>query len=185
MQENLYNEIAIMRDCRHPNIGILSFLEFIVKIIFFRLCTNDYASLCVVGLYDSFEKGNNIFLVMELCRGGDLSKFIKHHQRLDERVARSFLRQLSDGLMFLYDRNIMHRDLKSANILLSEFSEFAVVKLADFGMAKLLTRSADDQDNPDMATTQCGTPYYMVILNHNIIILLLTKILSVALDSLP
>jgi serine/threonine-protein kinase ULK/ATG1 len=96
---------------------------------------------------------------LELCRGGDLSSFIKKNKRLEERVAQCFLKQLSDGLMFLHEKNVIHRDLKPANVLLSESSEFAVLKLADFGFAKHLSEAS-------LAQTQCGTPLYMVRSNR-------------------
>jgi serine/threonine-protein kinase ULK/ATG1 len=96
-----------------------------------------------------------IYLILELCPGGDLSKFIRSRKKLDERVAQSFLRQLSDGLYFLNQKSVIHRDLKPANVMLSEDSDFAVLKLADFGFAKHLMEAA-------MAQTPCGTPLYMV-----------------------
>jgi len=127
LQDNLDNEISIMRDYRHQNI---------------------------VRLYDSFHSPRFIYLVLELCPGGDLSVFIKRNKRLDERVAKNFLCQLARGLTFLNQKNIIHRDLKPANVLLSENSNNAILKLADFGFAKQLAEAA-------MAQTQCGTPYYM------------------------
>jgi serine/threonine protein kinase len=79
-----------------------------------------------VGLHDNFENPKYIFLVLELCSGGDLSSFIKKNKNLPEKVAQSFLKQLANGLLFLYQQSIIHRDLKPANVLLSEASEFAV-----------------------------------------------------------
>jgi serine/threonine-protein kinase ULK/ATG1 len=96
-----------------------------------------------------------IYLVLELCPGGDLAKMIRTRKRLEEPVAQSFLRQLSDGLHFLSQKNVIHRDLKPANVLLSEDSDYSTLKLADFGFAKHLTEAA-------MAQTPCGTPLYMV-----------------------
>lgn len=122
-----------MRDIQHPNI---------------------------VRLYDSFENSKYIFLVLELCRGGDLSSFIKRTKRLDESIAQSFLKQLASGLYFLNESSIIHRDLKPANCLLSEPSEYAVLKLADFGFAKHLSEAS-------LAQTQCGSPLYMVSYSSN------------------
>ena len=139
-------------------------------------------SLITVGLHDNFENTKYIFLILDLCRGGDLSTYIKKYKRLDEGIALSFLRQLCDGLYFLYERSIIHRyvayhnytyihilhnhlshtsyaciyrDLKPANVLLSESSEYATLKLADFGFAKHLAEAS-------LAQTQCGSPLYMV-----------------------
>lgn len=112
--------------------------------------------LClIVRLFERMSSPKTIYLILELCPGGDLSKFIRTRRRLDEKVAQCFLRQLSDGLFFLNQKNVIHRDLKPANVLLSEDSDFAVLKLADFGFAKHLTEAS-------MAQTPCGTPLYMV-----------------------
>jgi serine/threonine-protein kinase ULK/ATG1 len=124
LMENLEQEISIMRDYLHPNI---------------------------VQLFEHFSSSRYIYLVLEICPGGDLSKFIKKCQRVEERVAQGFLRQLSDGLHFLQQKNVIHRDLKPANILLSEFSTQAVLKIADFGFAKHLVEAS-------MAQTPCGSP---------------------------
>lgn len=141
-------------------------------------------SLFAVRLYEHFNSSRFIYLILELCPGGDLSKYIRKLGRIEERVAQTFLRQLSDGLHFLQSKNLIHRcvhrwahvclfmrsrwlatfchvshrDLKPANVLLSESSEFAILKLADFGFAKQLAEAA-------MAQTPCGTPLYMVRLD--------------------
>ena len=125
----LESEIKIMREFNHENI---------------------------VRLHEYFSSEKNFYLVLELCEGGDLSKYIKKKKQLGERVAHSFLLQLSDGLSFLQEKNFIHRDLKPANVLLSEMSENAVLKLADFGFARHLTTAS-------LAQTRCGTPLYMVL----------------------
>jgi serine/threonine-protein kinase ULK2 len=124
LMENLVQEISIMRDYLHPNI---------------------------VQLFEHFSSSRYIYLVLELCPGGDLSKFIKKFHRIDEIVAQGFLRQLSEGLHFLQEKSVIHRDLKPANVLLSESSNFAVLKIADFGFAKHLVEAS-------MAQTPCGSP---------------------------
>ena len=124
LMENLEQEISIMRDYLHPNI---------------------------VQLYEHFSSSRYIYLVLELCPGGDLSKFIKKFHRIEEVIAQGFLRQLSDGLHFLQEKNVIHRDLKPANVLLSESSNHAVLKIADFGFAKHLVEAS-------MAQTPCGSP---------------------------
>lgn len=124
----LESEIKIMREFKHVNI---------------------------VQMHEYFSSEKNFYLVLELCEGGDLSKYIKKNKRLSERVAHSFLLQLAEGLSFLQEKNFIHRDLKPANVLLSEFSENATLKLADFGFARHLTVAS-------LAQTRCGTPLYMV-----------------------
>jgi serine/threonine-protein kinase ULK2 len=102
--------------------------------------------------------------VLEYCRGGDLQKFIKDQPggRLAEPVARHFMRHLASGLKFLNDRNLVHRDIKPQNLLLTEKSPRAVLKIADFGFARHL-------EGTSMADTLCGSPLYMApeILGQN------------------
>ena len=128
LRRNLSHEIAIMRGCCHEN-----------------LCR----------LVEHFQGSKHIYLVLEYCAGGDLQKFIRKSGRLPEfHVVRTFMKQLSSGLNFLHSRQIIHRDIKSQNILLSEDSPSARLKIADFGFAKHL-------EVADMATSVCGTPLYM------------------------
>lgn len=108
----------------------------------------------IVRLHRNFSSEKNVYLVLDYCQGGDLSKFIRKKGRLTEAVAVRFLHQLAEGLFFLKEKNFIHRDLKPANVLLTEFSENAIVKLADFGFARYLLEAA-------LAQTRCGTPLYM------------------------
>ncbi|XP_069046795.1 serine/threonine-protein kinase ULK3 isoform X2 [Lepisosteus oculatus] len=106
--ENLLTEIEILKTVRHPHI---------------------------VQLKDFQWDSENIYLIMEWCSGGDLSRFIRSRHMLPERVARRFLQQLACALQFLHERNISHLDLKPQNILLSG----SVLKLADFGFAQYMS----------------------------------------------
>uniref|UniRef100_A0A674GG09 Serine/threonine-protein kinase ULK3 n=1 Tax=Taeniopygia guttata TaxID=59729 RepID=A0A674GG09_TAEGU len=109
--ENLLTEIEILKTIRHPNI---------------------------VELKDFQWDSEHIYLIMEFCAGGDLSRFIRMRRMLPEKVARVFLQQLACALKFLHDRNISHLDLKPQNILLSA-PENPQLKLADFGFAQYMS----------------------------------------------
>ncbi|XP_055647867.1 serine/threonine-protein kinase ULK3 isoform X1 [Falco peregrinus] len=106
--ENLLTEIEILKTIRHPHI---------------------------VELKDFQWDSDHIYLIMEFCAGGDLSRFIRMRRILPEKVARIFLQQLACALKFLHDHNISHLDLKPQNILLST-PENPQLKLADFGFAQ-------------------------------------------------
>uniref|UniRef100_A0A2K5I711 Serine/threonine-protein kinase ULK3 n=1 Tax=Colobus angolensis palliatus TaxID=336983 RepID=A0A2K5I711_COLAP len=106
--ENLLTEIEILKGIRHPHI---------------------------VQLKDFQWDSDNIYLIMEFCAGGDLSRFIRTRRILPEKVARVFMQQLASALQFLHERNISHLDLKPQNILLSSL-EKPHLKLADFGFAQ-------------------------------------------------
>ncbi|KAM6302310.1 serine/threonine-protein kinase ULK3 isoform 2-T2 [Podargus strigoides] len=109
--ENLLTEIEILKTIRHPHI---------------------------VELKDFQWDSDHIYLIMEFCAGGDLSRFIRMRRILPEKVARIFLQQLACALKFLHDHNISHLDLKPQNILLSA-PENPQLKLADFGFAQYMS----------------------------------------------
>lgn len=115
----------------------------------------DFDHINIIRLHEYFGSEKNFYLVLELCEGGDLSKFIKKNKRLDEPIAHSFLKQLTIGLTFLHGKSFIHRDLKPANVLLTQANNHAILKLADFGFAKHLASAS-------LAQTRCGTPLYMV-----------------------
>eukprot|EP00939_MAST-03C_sp_MAST-3C-sp1_P004111 g4111.t1 len=128
LQKNLESEIAILQRFKHPNIVRL------------------------LGLH---KTDKYMYLIMELCNGGDLHKFIRKKSHLNERTIRGLMRQLAQGLKFLWSHNLIHRDLKPQNLLLSlDDSNNTTLKIADFGFARHLAVSS-------MAETLCGSPLYM------------------------
>jgi serine/threonine protein kinase len=91
-----------------------------------------------------------MYLVMELVKGGDLFDCIVEKQRYSEMEARRAMRRLLSAIHYLHEEsNIVHRDLKPENVLCSSPTD---VKLADFGLAKIL--------KADGLKTFCGTPAY-------------------------
>ena len=115
----------------------------------------------IVKFKDLKKSTGHYYLVLEYCEGGDLARFLQKHGKVSEAAAQGFLRQLSAGLLVLHGLNFIHRDLKPQNVLMTDMSESATLKIADFGFARSL--------NPtDMAATVCGSPLYMApeILRH-------------------
>ncbi|CAB88355.1 putative protein [Arabidopsis thaliana] len=134
LQESLMSEIIILRKINHPNI-----IRFI----------------------DMIEAPGKINLVLEYCKGGDLSMYIHKHGSVPEATAKHFMLQLAAGLQVLRDNNIIHRDLKpqvlsflKQNLLLSTDDNDAALKIADFGFARSLQPRG-------LAETLCGSPLYM------------------------
>ena len=99
-------------------------------------------------IYD--KNGGNIYIITEYCSKGDLSQFLKG-RAMKEKYALYFMKQIRNGLKYLIDNRIFHRDLKPHNILINEKGE---LKIADFGFARHF-----ESDN--MIETLCGTPLYM------------------------
>mmetsp|Transcript_8538 Transcript_8538/g.12642 ORF Transcript_8538/g.12642 Transcript_8538/m.12642 type:complete len:485 (-) Transcript_8538:37-1491(-) len=109
----------------------------------------------IIKLQEVLKTTNNVYLVMEYCKGGDLEHYCKIHGKVPEPTAKKWLSELVEAFIFLQENQIMHRDLKLANILLTSDSENeASIKVADFGFARFLNGSS-------LAQTQLGTPLFM------------------------
>uniref|UniRef100_A0A1D1ZEE2 Serine/threonine-protein kinase ATG1 n=1 Tax=Anthurium amnicola TaxID=1678845 RepID=A0A1D1ZEE2_9ARAE len=127
LQESLLSEIVILKKINHPNI---------------------------IALLDIIEFPKTIYIILEYCRGGDLSMYIQRHGRVPEAIAKHFMQQLAMGLQVLRTHNLIHRDLKPQNLLLSSNDDNSALKIADFGFARPLQPRG-------LAETLCGSPLYM------------------------
>ncbi|KAG8838302.1 Protein kinase [Serendipita sp. 400] len=124
-KELIVNEILVMKESQHPN--IVNFLEaYLVK-------------------------GNELWVVMEYMEGGALTDVIENNS-LDEEQIASICLETCKGLGHLHDRSIIHRDIKSDNVLLDAQGR---VKITDFGFCAKLT------DQKSKRATMVGTPYWM------------------------
>lgn len=133
MMELIEKEIEVLRKIEHPNI---------------------------VKLIDIKRTKNNYYLVFEFCEKGDLEKYVHRYYKtgMPERTAQKLMFEMADAVKTLHEKNIVHRDIKLANILLTRE---CVAKLSDFGFAKV-------QENSSMLMkTYCGTPITMAPEIHN------------------
>ena len=109
----------------------------------------------VIEYKDAFydNNANCLCLIMEFAEHGDLDKAIRNRMKekryYSEYEIISILIQITKGLKNLHDNNIMHRDIKSANIFIFENNIF---KIGDLNVSKILKN--------DLHHTQTGTPYY-------------------------
>ncbi|XP_050208371.1 serine/threonine-protein kinase ATG1t isoform X4 [Mercurialis annua] len=108
----------------------------------------------IIRLLDVFQAEDSIFLVFEYCKGGSLAAYIQNHGRVHEGIARRLMQQLGAGLKILHCHHIVHRDLKPENILLSTQEADMVLKIADFGLSRVVQPGK-------YAETVCGSPLYM------------------------
>ena len=108
--------------------------------------------LNIVKYYSSFIKGNNLNIVLEYCRGGSLLSLLKIFTSFDENIIRKYITQILDGLEYLHIHNIIHRDIKCANILIDSNG---ICKLTDFGGAKII------KDEINIISSMQGTPNWM------------------------
>ena len=116
-----------------------------------RLLQNNDFILKYYGSYYS-RKSNTIWLILEYCYCGSLIDFLfaKDSPYSENEIA-TIIEMVLKGLIFLHDLNIIHRDIKAQNILLSEDG---CIKLADFGVGVKLT-------DEELRHSKKGSPYWM------------------------
>lgn len=107
----------------------------------------------IVRVVDTEEAYGTRFIVMEKLTGEPLADLIKRGDRLEWNLVRRVLIELCDALAYAHEAGLLHRDVKSANVFLTENRR---VKLLDFGIATQL--GAPHDGDPQRVV---GTPYYM------------------------
>ncbi|KAG0005541.1 Protein kinase [Entomortierella chlamydospora] len=124
-KELVVNEILVMKESTNPNI---------------------------VNYLDSFlVKGQELWVVMEYMEGGALTDVIDNNKLSESQIACICL-ETCKGLQHLHSQNIIHRDIKSDNVLMDPLGH---VKITDFGFCAKLT------DQKNKRATMVGTPYWM------------------------
>jgi predicted Ser/Thr protein kinase len=110
----------------------------------------------IVGVYDFGQAGGFYFLLMEFVDGVNLRQLLQT-KRLTPKEALSIVPPVCEALQCAHDHGIVHRDIKPENLLIDKSG---IVKIADFGIAKIVTDAADHSDATVQATQAQGTPDY-------------------------
>ncbi|KAK1215506.1 Protein kinase of the Mitotic Exit Network [Marasmius sp. AFHP31] len=102
--------------------------------------------------YKGFAKTRDfLYIVLEFCENGSLYRLLKRFGKFPESLVAVYISQILDGLDYLHDRGVIHRDIKGANILTNKVG---TVKLADFGVASSTTTGVVGRD------AMIGSPYW-------------------------
>lgn len=127
----VWRELNVMKSVNHPNI---------------------------VRTFDIFDTANHLYIVLEYMPGGTLGEILKRVGRFTEEQAKPILFDILNGVAYLHEKSIVHRDLKLKNIL-CESKEMPVrVKLADFGLANFVgVRTVSKV----ALQSQVGSPHYV------------------------
>ncbi|KAG2092487.1 uncharacterized protein F5147DRAFT_822346 [Suillus discolor] len=121
----IMSEIDLLKNLNHPNI---------VK-------------------YKGFVKTREyLYIILEFCENGSLHNICKRFGKFPENLVAVYICQVLEGLVYLHDQGVIHRDIKGANILTNKDG---CVKLADFGVASSTTTGAIHDD------AVVGSPYWM------------------------
>lgn len=108
----------------------------------------------IVNIIETFETENLCFLVLELCRGGDLLDRIVSEKSFSEQKAAHIMKTLFSAIWYCHRNNICHLDLKPENCVYFNKDPNSEIKLIDFGLSTVASEE-------DILHDVRGTPYYI------------------------
>lgn len=108
----------------------------------------------IIKLYETFDEGQEYYIVTELVEGGELFDRIVSKAHYTEKEARDLIKLLLETMAYLHEHGVVHRDLKPENLLLCSEEDDTDIKIADFGFAKYIKDLSERE-------TACGTPGYV------------------------
>ena len=117
--DSFLNEVDLLRLVDHPN---------------------------VIRLYEWFEDKTNVYIVMDLCEGGELFDKISAEGHFNEHVAANLFKDMMSSVNYCLTKKICHKDLKPENFMFASKGELSTIKLIDFGLSQIF----EDPSNRDL-----------------------------------
>lgn len=146
-QQAALRRMVVIKKLKDPN------REIVARFKKEALLSAGFSQENVLSIYDFIYHGRSYYLVMEYVDGEDLHTLLDRHSPFPIDIAILIILEIARGLEYTHNQNIIHRDIKPGNILISKEGK---VKLIDFGVAK------DDNDSKlTMTGLIVGTPAYM------------------------
>ena len=107
------------------------------------MCQHPY----IIKLIDVYENHEYIYIVMECLNGGEMFTYLEDRDfEISEQRAKQLFHMIATALYYLHSFGIAHRDLKPENILMENHSDTAELKLADFGLSKIIGPNETSKD---------------------------------------
>jgi serine/threonine-protein kinase len=130
--------------------------EVVTRFLHERKALTSLRHASVVAVRDLVVEGDQLALVMQLVNGPDLKEYLRERGRLEAAEAALLVADVAQALAAAHRANIIHRDVKPANVLLDHVNGGLRPLLTDFGVARLA-------DVPSVTKTHqvVGTPYYL------------------------
>ncbi|CAD8212165.1 unnamed protein product [Paramecium octaurelia] len=108
----------------------------------------------IVKIIEIYQNPQQIFIVTELCTGGELFDAIVESQQFSEKDAAKLMKQVLQGLNYCHQHKIVHRDIKPENIVFESKDKKGTIKIIDFGTSRVF-------DPHQKMNQKIGTPYYI------------------------
>lgn len=136
--KSLFNEVSILKKCTGGSPFVCQYVS----------------GLFVEGHPDKVPPEDEFWIVMEFCGGGTVHDLIRaaETKSLTEKVIVEVCASVTEGLRYLHDNRIIHRDLKAGNIMMTAHGQ---CKIGDFGVSAQLNNTMQQRK------TTCGTPLFM------------------------
>ena len=127
----------------------------------------------ILRLYDYFEDNLKVYLVLELCTGGELFDRIILNKFYSEENARTIFRQMITAIIYCHLSSVCHRDLKPENFIMISKNDPFALKMIDFGLSRTFGEALNDKtkdvnnksrrkrQTKAVLKTKAGTPFYI------------------------